>query len=132
MTVYTDQRLRRKTSPVYKNDETCHLWLCECVKNSSEAIADVMCGVCGGTGLGTYFENFDIDPKQPCPHPPGSLGKLVWLCFRYSHGLERLWNPEDAQLEVAPEEDDDGLKYNGKEYGDTHELYHPGLQRAIV
>ena len=69
-------------------------WICDCVH---ESVAQPDCEKCSGSGLGATLRQFDIDPEEPCPYPPGSLGKLGWLCRRYDKGVD-LWCKQDKRM----------------------------------
>jgi len=43
-----------------------------------------------------------IEPKQPCPYEPGTLGKMAYLCHRYANGIQLF----DTKDEVSGKDTD--------------------------
>ena len=80
-------------------------WICGCVEHS---VPKPKCLQCGGTGHGVLLNAVPVVPEAPCPHEPGTAGKLSWLCQRYSKGLE-LWNDKDERFGSDSDNEDYGF-----------------------
>lgn len=60
-------------------------WICICVQ---ESVPNPECELCKGSGNGHMLLGVAIAPREPCPHEPGTVGKLAWLCHRYANGIQ--------------------------------------------